>query len=340
GHDWGELESGWDDERFEAATAAPPGSEERSALISALVGKYFGSYDTQASGHGEAFISLDKVLSVISRHASGLGYDAVILFLDELVLWLASHAADLKFVHQEGQKLAKLVEAQTPDRPIPVISFVARQRDLRELIGDAVPGADRLNFGDALKHWEGRFHKITLEDRNLPAIAQKRVLKCKSEAARQELDAAFDQTRKIREAVMNVLLTSEGDRQMFHQVYPFSPALVQTLIAVSSVLQRERTALKVMVQLLVEQRDTLTVGDIVPVGDLFDTIAHGDEAFSEEMAIHFGNAKRLYHQKLLPLMEKQHGVRREDVESLAYDDPKRAAFRNDDRLIKTLLLAA
>ncbi|HEX7446336.1 MAG TPA: hypothetical protein VF306_02260, partial [Pirellulales bacterium] len=291
-------------------------------------------------GHGDAFISLDKGLSVLSRHAGSLGYDAVILFLDELVLWLASHAADLKFVHQEGQKLAKLVEAQTPDRPIPMISFVARQRDLRELIGDAVPGADRLNFGDALKHWEGRFHKITLEDRNLPAIAQKRVLKCQSEAARAELDAAFEQTRKIREAVMNVLLTSEGDRRMFQQVYPFSPALVQTLIAVSSVLQRERTALKVMVQLLVEQRETLSVGDIVPVGDLFDTIAHGDEAFSEEMAIHFGNAKRLYHQKLLPLLEKQHRMRREEVENLAYDDPQRAAFRNDDRLIKTLLLAA
>jgi hypothetical protein len=115
---------------------------------------------------------------------------------------------------------------------------------------------------------------------------------------------------------------------------------VQTLIAVSSVLQRERTALKVMVQLLVEQRDTLAVGDIVPVGDLFDTIAHGDEAFSQEMAIHFDNAKRLYHQKLLPVLEKQHAARREDIEKLPFDDPKRAAFRNDDRLIKTLLLAA
>ncbi|OYV89067.1 MAG: hypothetical protein B7Z73_07285 [Planctomycetia bacterium 21-64-5] len=40
------------------------------------------------------------------------------------------------------------------------------------------------------------------------------------------------------------------------------------------------------------------------------------------------------------MLEKQLGIRREDVEKLAYDDPKRAAFRNDDRLIKTLLLAA
>jgi hypothetical protein len=30
---------------------------------------------------------------------------------------------------------------------------------------------------------------------------------------------------------------------MFRQVYPFSPALVQTLVAISSLLQRERTAL-------------------------------------------------------------------------------------------------
>jgi hypothetical protein len=337
--EFGDVDRQWEAERFEAAVVAPPGSEERSQLISVLIGKFFGSYDTQAGAHGEAFLSLDKGLSVLSKHAAGLGYDGLILFLDELVLWLASRAADLKFVHQEGQKLAKLVEAQTPDRPIPVISFVARQRDLSELIGDAVPGADRLNFGDALKHWEGRFHKITLEDRNLPAIAEKRVLKVKGEAARQELDTAFDQTRSIRDAVMNVLLTREGDRAMFRKVYPFSPALVQTLIAVSSVLQRERTALKVMMQLLVDHRETLKVGDIVPVGDLFDVIAHGDEAFSQEMAIHFDNAKRIYHQKLLPALEKQHG-RRDDLETLPYDDPKRSSFRNDDRLVKTLLLSA
>jgi hypothetical protein len=121
---------------------------------------------------------------------------------------------------------------------------------------------------------------------------------------------------------------------MFRKVYPFSPALVQTLIAVSSVLQRERTALKVMRQLLVDQRDTLRVGDLVPVGDLFDVVAHGDEAFSAEMAIHFDNARGLYHHKLLPMLEKQHG-RVEELEQLLWDDRRRTAFRNDDRLVKT-----
>ena len=338
-NDWGDLDTNWDAAKFESAMEAQPGAEERTRLVSDLVGTYFRSYSLQAEGQREAYLSMDKGLCVLSQHARGLGYDAVLLFLDELILWLATRSVDLDFVKREAAKLTNLVEAQTPDRPIPVVSFVARQRDLRKLIGEHVAGAERLNFSDSLDWQEGRFSTITLEDRNLPAIAEKRVLKPLSVAAGAELDAAFEQTAKVRESVWNTLLTSEGDRKMFRQVYPFSPALMQTLIAVSSVLQRERTALKVMRQLLVDQRETLRVGDLIPVGDLFDVVAHGDEAFSAEMAIHFENARRLYHQKLLPALEKQHG-RVEELERLPWENSKRTAFRNDDRLVKTLLLAA
>ena len=41
----------------------------------------------------------------------------------------------------EGNKLAKLVESRKSERPVPIISFVARQRDLRELIGENVPAS-------------------------------------------------------------------------------------------------------------------------------------------------------------------------------------------------------
>ncbi len=67
--------------------------------------------------------------------------DAVVLFLDELILWLASHSAEPAFVSREGQKLAKLVEAEITDRPAPLISFVARQRDSLQL-GHLVPVGD------------------------------------------------------------------------------------------------------------------------------------------------------------------------------------------------------
>ncbi|HEY1065894.1 MAG TPA: hypothetical protein VGE52_07285, partial [Pirellulales bacterium] len=336
---WGDLEAPWDAESFERAASAAPDSEPHLLLVSALLKTVASSHAEVISQRGGNFVRFDKGLSLISQHAAKLGYHALILFLDELILWLANNATDLSFVRRESAKLTNLVEAQSAERPIPLISFVARQRDLRELVGDHVPGAEKLAFGDSLDWQQGRFDTITLEDRNLPAIAEKRVLKIRSDSARRELDAAFEQTLRMKDGVMNILLTQEGDKQMFRKLYPFSPALVQTLIAVSSVLQRERTALKVMMQLLVDQRDTLNVGEIIPVGDLFDVVAHGDEAFSPDMATHFENALRLYHQKLLPSLEKQHG-RREDLEALPHADPKRTAFRNDDRLIKTLLLSA
>lgn len=37
-----------------------------------------------AAARGESFVSLDDGLSIMSKHARNLGYDAVVLFLDEL----------------------------------------------------------------------------------------------------------------------------------------------------------------------------------------------------------------------------------------------------------------
>lgn len=336
---WGEFDSGWDATSFEAAMLEPPNGEERSRLVGDLITQFFSAYRSVASS-GESFVSLDDGLSIMSRHAQALGYDAVILFLDELVLWLASHAADVNFVSREGTKLVKLVEATNADRPVPLVSFVARQRDLRDLVGENLAGAVQLQFSDVLKHWEARFHRITLEDRNLPAIAEKRVLRPVDETARQTMQAAFDEVMKMRKDILDTLLTTTADRDMFRKVYPFSPALVQTLIAVSAALQRERTALKLMLQLLVDRRTDLELGQLIPVGDLYDAIAEGDEPFSEGMRLHFENAKRLYGQRLLPMLERHHGVTWEAIKIGQADPTVAKNLRNDARLLKTLLLGA
>ena len=44
----------------------PPGSEQRSQLISVLLGTFFGSYHTQVDRQSDAYLSLDKGLSVMS----------------------------------------------------------------------------------------------------------------------------------------------------------------------------------------------------------------------------------------------------------------------------------
>jgi hypothetical protein len=232
------------------------------------------------------------------------------------------------------------VEAQHADRPVPLVSLVARQRDLRELVGENLAGSLLLTFADALKYWEARFEKIRLEDRNLPVIAERRLLRPRDAQAQGEIDDAFATLKGLRADVSATLLTDEGQWREFRQVYPFSPALVQTLVAVSSVLQRERTALKLMQQLLVERRNDLELGQLIPVGDLFDVIAEGDEPFSDAMRLHFDNAKRLYYQKLLPMLERRHGVTWQDLQAGTAEPQPASLLRNDARLLKTLLLAA
>jgi P-loop Domain of unknown function (DUF2791) len=303
GDGWGDFGSEWNAASFESTAAEAPEGEERQRLVGDLITTFFHSYADVAATRGEAFLDVDRGLVVISQHAQRLGYDAVVLFLDELILWLATRAGDVDFVSNEGSKLSKLVEAQRSERPIPIISFVARQRDLRELIGDHHAGALEVRFLDTLKHWEARFDKVKLEDRNLPMIVQKRLLVPINDTAKQEIDTEFERMMRQRQQVLDTLLGSDGERDLFRQVYPFSPALVQALIAASSVLQRERTALKLMLTLLVKKRGELRLGNLIPVGDLWDEIATGDQPFSEGMRIQFDNAKKLWNQKLQPLLE-------------------------------------
>ncbi|NYG54950.1 phage resistance protein [Nocardioides perillae] len=335
----GTSAGGWDAASYDAARQAPQGDPRRDRLVSDLVRTLFTSFEASAS-----FLDLDTGLAVVARHAASLGYDAVVLFLDELILWLASHLGNREFVTSEGAKLAKLVESQDASRAVPLVSLIARQRDITEFLGSHVPGAERTAFGDVFGWSRGRFDDIRLEDRNLPVIAEKRLLKPKDEQARRVLDEAFAAVDR-RPEVWDVLLTGsqvEGggtgsDHDAFRRTYPFSPALVATLVAISQALQRERTALKVMLQLLVDGREELQVNDLVPVGDLFDVLVDTDaQAVTEELKKSFDTARRLYHSKLRRALLDQHQLTPEQAEAL----PRTHAFVADDRLVKTLLLAA
>ncbi len=333
--DWGDFASTWTVASLEAAIAAPATSEQRQSLVAAYIATYRQGTASEALATGEGYIDLSRGLAAISAHAQSLGYDAIVLFLDELILWLASTIGDLDFVQRESQKLTNLVEGSAANRPIPIISFVARQRDLRELVGDHIVGAERVSFADTLTLQSGRFGEIVLEAGNLPVVAKRRLLQPVSDAADQQLRDAVDQALRGRDDVRSVLLGSEADLELFRTVYPFSPTLVRALIDVAEALQRERTALKVMLQLLVDRRDQLQLGEIIPVGDLWDVVAARDEPFAKELRSLFATAKRLYRTRLRPMLLAEHSLS-DDVDA---GDPRWKAFQGDDRLLKTLLLA-
>ncbi len=344
--EWGSFGAGetWDRAAFDAASSSTD-AEERARLFNALARTRFRAYAEES----RQFIDLDAGLAVIGRHVKGLGYDGVVLFLDELILWLASRASDVAWFHNEVQKLVKLVESQDSRRDVPFVSFIARQRDLADMVGRDYAGLENALVRDSLKWSEGRYETITLEDRNLPAIAEKRVLRARDDSARKTLDDAFRAMRaKLGDAAWTVLL-GELDEKEFRRLYPFSPALVDALVALSNALQRERTAIRLLTELLVEHTEDLSVGDVVGVGDLFDVIAGGDDTTDGVMRTRFESAKQLYAYHFLPVIQATHKtntpeacqrLRPEHPARLGCSNCPQRACRTDNRLIKTLLIAA
>lgn len=342
--EWGMVlgGDGWDRARYDVATAAGPRSAERQQLVSALSEAYFRSYSRQGT-----YVDLDEGLRAMSEHAQGLGYDAVVLFLDELVLWLAFAMHTPDFFRRESQKITKLVEGAYGQLPVPLISFIARQMDLSQWFADSgASGSQQAALDQAFRHQEGRFATITLGDDNLPFVASKRLLQPKDETARVAVDTAFERLDRAPD-VWTVLLdgvnTDEqhrgADEKSFRMTYPFSPALVSTLRSLSGVMQRDRTALKVMQQMLVERQDTMTVEEVIPVGDAFDYIVTGKSSavLDPQAAALFRSASQLYEEKLRPLLLESNGLSPQD---LTNDETLPSGYRTDERLAKTLLLSA
>jgi hypothetical protein len=340
---WGKLEgSGWTAEELDRVLSKPDSLEAR-LLINIVVATFLPDYDRATEGQTSAFVSLDSGLQEIARHARSLNYSGLVLFLDELVLWLSGLMADETRATMEAAKVSKLVESNDASRAIPVISFIARQRNLSELATSMRTGADEQSFQDQLDYGNARFGTITLGDGNLPEIAAKRVLEPHSDETRTRLRSAFERTGNLPTAVRDVLLGSDNGAA-FAKTYPFSPAFMDTLVKVSSALQRERTALKLMQIILSDRRDTLRLGQLVPLGDLFDAIADGnDSPFTQRLKSEFDKARSLYTGTLRPQMLSNAGVTEAQVAAVDNEsDVQRRVdtFRGTDRLIKTLLLAA
>ncbi|WP_203994567.1 BREX-2 system ATPase PglY [Micromonospora lutea] len=349
--EWGESETFWTPDRLDAAFGGAYSDELRRKLVNDLLTSWNKGFFSNAREDAEAFVSLDRGLTEISRHAKELGYHGLILFLDELILWLANSIGDQQFVSREIQKITNFVEGGDTRRPIPIVSFIARQRDLRELVGEEVVGANELSYQDTLNLASGRFDVIKLEDRNLPEIARRRLLKPRDATAAEAISRAFDATTKVRREVFDTLLGTDSgsgaDIDAFRSTYPFSPAFISTLVHVSSALQRSRTALKLMRQLLVDRRDVLRLGQLVPLGDLYDVISGGgDQPFTEKLKVEFEMAQKLYDVKLRPYLLGQYGLTEDDLDAARRGHPvgesagRLRAFTGDDRLMKTLLLGA
>ncbi|MEU9465351.1 PglY protein [Streptomyces avermitilis] len=324
--------SSWTAGELDRAFAAPAGDALRDGLVSALLTGPMSSYAEGARGDAQAFLPLENGLAVISRHAKSLGYDGIVLFLDELILWLQAHMSNREKVNSEVSKLVKLIESGDSARPLPIVSFISRQRDLSQLVGADVVGADVKNLEQQVEYLAGRFDVVSLEDRNLPEIIKERILKPKNAEARAALDGAFASIESTNAQVKDVLLDANGathaDWTDFRDVYPLSPALLNVLVALSGALQRERTGLKLLQEMLRRRRADFQLGQLIPLGDLWDVLSDGTgEAFTDRLRSE-AEAAHTFHAKVRTHLLEKYGS--EDNEK----------FIADERFVKTLLLAA
>lgn len=338
---WGSIASGtttWTLDTYLSGIKAPGGSTERQAVVTALVSAYFN-----AATHLQDYVSLEDGLEAIAGHASDLGYDTAVLFIDELVLWLMYLVHDREKFTREAQKITKLVESGTGTRAIPLVSFIARQVDLRTYFADTgASGNDRKIVEDSFQHQEGRFAHIPLSNDNLVDVAHKRLLTPQNDAASNTLKQSFDRldgSPDLWKTLLDGVNTDEhnrsSDKGKFRKTYPFSPALISTLRALAAVMQRDRTALKVMQNILVDHRDTLTIDHVIPVGDAFDYLLTGDSANNPRAATQFTAAKELYATKFRPTILQRH-----NVPTQTPDSELQPPVLNDLRLAKTLVLSA
>ena len=128
--------------------------------------------------------------------------------------------------------------------------------------------------------------------------------------AEQDLAEAFarlDRRPDVWDVLLDGVNTDDrhrgADEAAFRLTYPFSPALVSTLRSLASVMQRERTALKVMQQMLVDRRDDADRRRRDPGRRLFDYIVQGQrQALDPQAAALFRSASTLYAEKLRPLL--------------------------------------
>ena len=334
----------WNAAKFEAAQQSTD-PQTRAKLLTALTKTLLPAF----AGKTDDFVGVDEGLGAMSRHAASLGYDGIVLYLDELILWLASKSASPQFVQDEVTKLVKLKEAQDEHRAIPIISFIARQRDLSALMGEGVTGAERAMVSETISHHKSRFDTIDLSDSNLRAIIPHRVVTARSPDDRQRLEDGFEAMWRSAKTALTTLQGGTANRAEFRQVYPFSPALIDVLVVLSNRLQRDRTAIRILVEMLVDHLPELALGEVVPVGAVFDLVAGSDDAVDGASRTAFKRARELYQDEVLPWLQARHKTDTPAAcQRMKPGHPSRIGCsgcpqvqcRNDNRLVKTVLLAA
>lgn len=264
-------------------------------------------------------------LARMAEHAKAQGFGGIVLMIDEFLLWLAEKSGQ-EFV-AEINNLNVIVDHNTGQRPAPIFVFVARQRNLQEFFPDLV---DESKIHEHLDHHAKRFEITKLQDVELRHIVRGRVLRPKNvDAVKSAVSSLAERHQKVLPALL-----AGGDIDYLRDVYPFHPALIEMLVDVTSLMQRERSALRLLYELLVVHYPTLPLGEFLPVGSAFSAIFPESGVEASKKVELMQDIHHQYYSRLAPAMAQMAKAAGEAGEVWSNE-----RLRALDQLVKTVLLA-
>ena len=261
-------------------------------------------------------------LKRMGAHAKAQGFGGIVLMIDEFLLWLAEKTGQ-EFV-REINDLNVIVDHNTGQRPAPIFVFVARQRNLQEFFPDLV---DESKIHEHIDHHAKRFELTKLQDVELRHIVRGRVLRPRDPGAVSKAVAGLAERHK---KILPALLAG-ADTDYLGDVYPFHPALIEMLVDVTSLMQRERSALRLLYELLVLHYPDLPLGEFLPVGSAFAAIFPESGVEASKKVELMQDIHHQYYMRLAPAMLAMLAD-----EGTDFDDERRRAL---DQVVKTVLLA-
>lgn len=302
-------------EEFEQIAAGPARGRESFA-------RAWLSYKGRDPGEAGIDPRWSDGLKRMAEHAKGQGFGGIVLMIDEFLLWLAEKSA-AEFA-TEINNLNVIVDHNTGQRALPIFVFVARQRNLKEFFPDLV---DEAKIHEHLDHHAKRFEETRLQDVELRHVVKGRVLHPHDPAAVQAVVAQLEERHK---KVLPVLMGESGIEYL-RDVYPFHPALIEMLVDVTSLMQRERSALRLLYELLVIHYPDLPLGEFLPVGSAFAAIFPEAGVEASKKVELMQEIHQQYYMRLAPAM-----ARMVEEQGSDFNPERRRAL---DQIVKTVLLA-
>ena len=274
-------------EEYEAKKATAAGQEELAREIR----QWFGPPGTEAFA-----VELVTGIQRLTAHLQAHGYGVVVFLIDEMTLFLIN-AQD---------KTAPLVDLknllEAPEAKLPVWALVVRHAPLEDVV--------RTVGKDLLDNVKGRFFskEVDIADVDLYQVLGQRVLRRRpgKEAALEiAVRESLERIPKEQLDVLHELYGHQRFDEAVRRLYPFHPAIVDTLVSVTNLLSRERTAISIMYDMLFAVKDE-PLGTLLPYSLAFEYLI--EEAAESELLDQptLQAARMIMRDKVRPLLEKQY----------------------------------